>query len=349
MKLTAERVDVFLRRPDPAVRGVLIYGPDRGLVRERADALCLAVTGDLTDPFRVCEMGAAALKDDPALLVDEMASLSLSGGTRVVRLAEATDAMAKPVEAALAGAPAGSLLVAAAGDLAKRSALRSLFETAANAAAIACYSDDDAGVKRVIASMLAEAGLSATAEASAYLAVSLGGGDRAMTRGEIEKLIVYMGGSGGSPGGAGTVGIDEAMACVGDNREASLDAVAMATGAGDLAALDQAVGVAFASDVQPVSLIRAVGRHFQRLHLAVGAIAAGRSVGQAMATLRPPVFYKLRDSFASQLRAWTPERLAAALRLLIETELDCKITGAPAEALCMRTLWRIAAMSRHGR
>lgn len=344
MKLTAGRAEAFLRRPDPAVRGVLIYGPDRGMVRERADALCLAVTGDLADPFRVCELTAGALKDDPARLADELASLSLSGGTRVVRLVEATDAMAKPIEAALAGAPAGSLLVATGGDLAKRSALRALFEAAANAAAIACYSDDDAGVNRIVTAMLAENGLTATADARAYLCASLGGslwggGDRAVTRSEIEKLIVYM-------GGPGTVEIDDAMACVGDHREASLDAVAMAAGAGDLAALERAVDVAFASDVQPVTLIRAVGRHFQRLHLASGAVAAGRSIGQAMASLRPPVFYKLQDAFAAQLRVWSPDRLGAALGVLLETELDCKTTGAPAEALCLRALWRIAALSR---
>lgn len=347
MKLPPARVEAFLRQPDPSVRGVLVYGPDRGLVRERADALCLAVTGDLADPFRVCELAAAALKDDPARLADELVSLSLSGGTRVVRLAEATDALAKPVEMALASAPPGSLMVASAGDLAKRSALRVLFETAANAAAIACYSDDDAGVKRVIAAMLADAGLSATAEAAAYLAASLGGGDRAMTRGEIEKLIVYMGD--GPPGGSRTVGIEDATACVGDYREASLDAVAMATGAGDLAAIERAVGAAFASDVQPVSLIRAVGRHFQRLHLAGGAIAAGRPPAQAMASLRPPVFYKLQDAFAAQLRAWTPERAGEAMRLLIDVEIGCKQTGAPAEALCLRALWRIAALARRGR
>ena len=38
MKLPATRVAAFLRRSDPGFRAVLFYGPDAGLVRERADA-----------------------------------------------------------------------------------------------------------------------------------------------------------------------------------------------------------------------------------------------------------------------------------------------------------------------
>ncbi len=39
MKITTARVERFLRRPDPAVVCTLVYGPDQGLVRERAETL----------------------------------------------------------------------------------------------------------------------------------------------------------------------------------------------------------------------------------------------------------------------------------------------------------------------
>ncbi|MFA5040570.1 MAG: hypothetical protein WC464_02930 [Bdellovibrionales bacterium] len=39
MKLPTSRIPSFLRSPDPAVRIFLIYGPDAGLVRERANHL----------------------------------------------------------------------------------------------------------------------------------------------------------------------------------------------------------------------------------------------------------------------------------------------------------------------
>lgn len=341
MKLAAGKVEAFLRRPDPAVHGVLVYGPDRGLVRERADGLCRLLLGDPADPFRLCELSPAMLKDDPVRLADEMASLSLTGGTRVIRLRDAGDGAAAPCGRALEAAAGGSaLLVAEAGDLAKRSTLRCLFEAAGNAVAIPCYADDEASLQRLAAGMLAEAGLSLDPDASACLAAYLGG-DRAMSRGEIEKLICYV-----QAGRSRSVSLEDVTACIGDSREASLDAVVMAAAGGDAASLDRALDLAYASGMHPVSVIRAAARHVQRLHLAASLMASGKSPAEAMATLRPPVFYKQQDAFRAQLRAWPPARLAQALGLLTDAELDCKTTGAPAEALCARALWQIATAAR---
>ncbi|HYN37765.1 MAG TPA: DNA polymerase III subunit delta [Rhodospirillales bacterium] len=341
MKLAAGKVEAFLRRPDPAVRGVLFYGPDHGLVRERADGLCRLILGNPPDPFRLCELLPAMLNENPMRPADEMASLSFTSGVRVVRLRDAVDAAAGPAGLALEmGAGDAALLLAEAGDLGKRSPLRSLFEAAANAVAIPCYGDDEASLQRLALGILGDAGLSLSPDASAYLAANLGG-DRAMSRGEIEKLTLYMAGS-----GSRTVSLEDIAACIGDSREASLDAVVMAAGSGDVAALDRALDLAFASGMHPVSVIRAAARYLQRLHLAASLMAQRKSAQEAMAALRPPVFYKQQDAFRAQLRAWPPARLAQAMRLLIEVELDCKVTGAPAEALCIRALWQIATAAR---
>ena len=65
MRLPAARIAAFLQRPDPAIRAVLLYGPDTGLVRERADILARTVCPDLRDPFRVTDLGGSALTADP--------------------------------------------------------------------------------------------------------------------------------------------------------------------------------------------------------------------------------------------------------------------------------------------
>lgn len=344
MKLAAGKIEAFLRRPDPAVRGVLLYGPDRGLVRERADGLSRLILGEPPDPFRLCELSPGMLKDDPVRLADEMASLSFTGGVRVVRLRDAGDALAGAIGAALdIAAGAAALLIAEAGDLGKRSALRGLFETGGNCVAIACYADDEASLQRLAATVMADAGLSLSPDASNYLAASLGG-DRAMSRGEIEKLILYMRAS-GSP----SVSLEDVVACIGDSREASLDAVVMAAHDGDAASLGRALDLAYASGMHPVSILRAAARHLQRLHLAASLMARGKSPAEAMAALRPPVFYKRQDAFRAQLRAWPPPRLAQALSLITQAELDCKATGAPAEALCARVLWQVTMAARRPR
>src|SRR5437660_5231916 len=95
MKLPPSRVAAFLQQPDPDIRAVLLYGPDDGLVRERAGTIARTVCADLTDPFRVADLSPATLAADPARLADEAAQLSLTGGQRVVRVRGAGDALAK--------------------------------------------------------------------------------------------------------------------------------------------------------------------------------------------------------------------------------------------------------------
>src|SRR5260221_9358348 len=141
MKIPPNRLADFLRRPPPEIRGALLYGPDAGLVRERADQLTAAICGDLRDPFRISELTAAIVAADPARLADEVAAMSLVGGRRVVRIRDAGEALTALLAEAFAGSRGDSLIVIEAGDLPARSSLRKLCEATANAGAIACHAD----------------------------------------------------------------------------------------------------------------------------------------------------------------------------------------------------------------
>ena len=63
MKIAPRDAERFLLEPDLDVRAVLIYGPDGGLARERAEALHRTVVDDPTDPFGTAELTSADLKD----------------------------------------------------------------------------------------------------------------------------------------------------------------------------------------------------------------------------------------------------------------------------------------------
>jgi len=192
MKLAANRIDGFVRAPDPAVRVALVYGPDGGLVRERGEALVRAAAGDSADPFRVATLTGGDVLRDPARLADEFAALSLIGGRRAVRVREAGDGLAPAVTAVLEGPGGDCLVVLEAGELAPRSALRKLCEEAGAAVALPCYLPDAAAMGRLVHEVLGEAGLSVDRDAEAFLAEALAG-DRQLARRELDKLIAFMG------------------------------------------------------------------------------------------------------------------------------------------------------------
>lgn len=334
MKVAAGRADAFARAPDAKARAILVYGPDTGLVRERMDTLARSVLSDLKDPFRVADLAAAALREDPARLADEAAAMALTGGRRVVRVFDAGDAVTGIFERFLEDPVGDALVLAAAGDLPPRSSLRKLFEAADNAAALPCYADEGQGLEAVVTETLRAEGLEAERDALAFLVDHLGG-DRMLTRRELEKLVLYM-------GGPGKVRLEDVLACVGDSAALSLDDLALSVAEGDQAAVQRILDRLLASGTSPVAVLRAVARHFQRLHLAGGLAAGGKSPEQAMAALKPPVFFRHKGRFAGQLRRWPPRRLAGALDLLLAAETDCKTTGLPANAVCGRALMQIA-------
>ena len=334
MKIPAQRIESFLKAPDAAVRAILIYGPDQGLVRERVLRLAKTVVPDLKDPFRVAEFPGQRLAEDPALLSDEASAISMTGGRRVVMVRSAADAAAGPIERFL-NAPSGdALILIEGGDLAARSELRKLFEGHAIGAALPCYADDGASLDAVIQQTLRGHGLTADPDAVAYLSASLGS-DRGLTRAELDKLALYM-------GGPGKVSLQDAVACIGDNSGLSLDDIALAAADGDHRSAQNDLDRLFAEGSQPITVLRSVARHFVRLHLAKGMIENGSSPDQALAALRPPVFFKAADRFRRQLSRWPLSRLTTALDLLLEAEQECKTTGYPAQEITSRALMRIA-------
>lgn len=334
MKLPANRVEPFLKAPDPAARAILVFGPDQGLVRERVQRLVGGVVADPRDPFRIAELSPASLKEDPARLADEAAAIALTGGRRAVILRDAGDGVTAAVSSFLADPKGDALVVLEGGDLGPRSSLRKLFEGAANAVLLACYADEAASLAQVIAEELKAAGLAAEPDAMGYLMGHLGG-DRRLTRAELAKLALYM-------GGPGKVRLEDVLESVGDSAGLSMDDLALATADGDQAAAQRVFDRLLGEGVAPVAVLRALARHFQRLHQAAGLIADGRSPDQAVAELKPPVIFKARDRFRRQLARWPAGRLGRALEVLIEAEAECKTTGMPAPELCSRALMQLA-------
>jgi DNA polymerase-3 subunit delta len=339
VKLQGPALGRFLRAPEASVVAALIYGPDAGLVKERADALTAAAAEDAADPFRVSELTMADLKNDPARLGDEAAALPFTGGRRVVRLRDATDAAATALKDMLGAAPPG-LVIVEAGELGARSPLRVLCEGARHAAAIACYRDEGEALGGVIAAELKKSGLAAAPDALEYLIANLGG-DRALTRRELEKLALYVADRAGG-GRAATISLEDAMATVGDTAALGLDDLIHDVAEGNQAAVERDLDRQLAEGDSPVTILRAAARHFMRLHVVAGTVAAGRDAEQAMGALRPPVFFRDKPRFQRQLRRWTGTKLGAALDQLTQAEVDCKTTGLPAETICRRVLAEIA-------
>jgi DNA polymerase III subunit delta len=308
---------------------VLLYGEDHGMIRDRAVSLVRAVAGSTDDPFLVAELG----RDDAGRLATEAASLSLTGGRRVVRLREATDAAAGQVAEILQG-PSAALVILEAPGLATRSRLRTLVEGAPDGAAVACYPEEGPALAQTIRATLTEAGVTIDGDALAWVSGQLGA-DRASTRGEAEKLALYAG-----PGGR--IDLDAAMACVGDLAGLSLEDALFAATEGDVTRTDRALELAMAEGANAVGVLRAALMHLQRLHRVRLAVDEGQSNADAVKSARPPVFFRRIGAFSRAMDLWNSPSLLAAMARLAEAERACKRTGAPDDVLSRNAVLALA-------
>jgi len=345
MKLPPREIERFLGHPG-AARAALIFGPDEGLVRERAGRLGKTVLAGEDDPFSRTELSPRDVSDDPARLADELLSPSLLGGRRLVILSAATDACCGPVETALqalsgAADPPGVLIVTA-GELRGASRLRKIFEGDKAAAAIACYPDTARDLDGLIRAVVGNAGHRIEEDAVAFLQSSLGS-DRMVSRSELEKLVLYK----GPPDAPITVA--DCMAAVGDSGALAIQDVVDAATAGDLKVLDRSLKRLEAAGESSIGVLRLLARRLQRLHLLVSARDAGMPMDKALASLTPRAFWPESDALKRAAGLWTPERMATAMDIVLEAEEQSKQTGYPAEAICAQACFRIAGAARAGR
>jgi DNA polymerase-3 subunit delta len=338
MIVKSHEADRYAAKPPKDLAIALVYGPDAGLVQERAEKLLKSVVPDLTDPFNVSDLSESVLLDDPARLADEAASISMMGGRRVVRVRGAGNDLAELFDSFMDDRKGDALVVIEAGDLAKTSALRKLFDGHKTAVAIQCYPDSVRDLGDVVRDALRAEGLSIAPDALED-AVSRLGSDRGVTRREIEKLLLYM-------HGKKQVTLEDVRAVMGDEAEARSESACDAAGSGDLARLDRELERLWVSDTQPAQVLRSAMGHFQKLLTARESTSRGQGLDEVMRRMRPPVHFSRATSFKNQAQRWSPDKLGEALDMLLEAEVLTRTTGVPAEAVTGRALMNIAAMAK---
>jgi DNA polymerase III subunit delta len=337
-------IDGFLRRDADKAVAVLIYGPDGGIVRERARQLVISIAGSIDDPFAVMRLDDGVLAGDPARLVDEAQALSFGGGRRVIWVESAANGFLKAVQM-LASRPAGNLIVAEAGVLAKSAGLRGLFEPAANLWIAPCYEDSAIDLERLIAEELDAKGIATDMEVRQAL-VDLLGADRRMSRQELAKLALYC-------HGKSHVTLVDVEAVCGDVAELSADDLLNAVFDGAIADADDAFIRLRDSGLSGAGLLSMAASHAARLaRLRVDVERNGRTAEMAVRQARPPVFFKQQPAMQRQVALWDGATLLQASELLGRATRDTRTTSLSAlnDQITHRaflSLARLALQCRH--
>lgn len=336
--LKGSDIDRFIAGPDPRRPIILVYGPDIGLVSERARAIAGKIATDLDDPFTVTRLDGDSLAGDPARLADEAGTLSMFGGRRLIWVRAGEKPIAAAVAPLLAAPPEGAAILIEAGDLKKTAPLRTDAERSAAAAVIPCYADGEAELKRLVVEEARQAGLQVEPAAVTLLTQILGG-DRAASRAEIRKICLYC-------HGQNTITVADIEAVAGESLALGVDAIVDAALGGQPEELDRLLLRADGAGIAVAQIIAATTRHALGLHKARLAVESGTPARSAVERFEPPVFFRRKVAVERQVGLWTAEKLHRIVVRLAEAGFETRARAAIAPTLAGRLLMSIATAAR---
>nr|WP_155190515.1 DNA polymerase III subunit delta [Roseibium denhamense] len=342
--MKAAEIDRFIATPPNGGGVVLIFGPDTGLVSERATRLVAKASEGDDDPFNLVKIDASDLSSDADRLIDEVLTVPLFGGRRIIWVKDASGKNLTPsVEPVLKLDDWQTLVVLEAGDIKKGVGLRKLIEPHKRAVAIPCYSDNDRGIDTLIDEETREAGLAISREARAALH-SLLGGDRMASRGELKKLCLYA-------MSKERIESEDVEAIIGDASAFETSELIDAAAGGDLTTLDHGLERLTDAGSKASVIANQALKHFQQLHRMRIDIDASKNTQQVVDSQRPPIFFSRKPRFAQQLRIWALKDLERALGILAEATKVSRLNdnlGVPVLSEALLTIGR-AARARNQR
>ena len=336
--LRGQEIDAFLARPDSARPIILLYGPDAGLVRERADALVASAVDNADDPFSLVKLDGDELAAEPSRLVDEAMTVPLFGGRRAIRIRAGSRNFASGVDTLAGMAVKDCRIVIEAGDIKPESPLRKACERAKTAVAIACYPDTERDLAKLIDDELRTASLRIAPDARASL-MALLGGDRQASRNELRKLTLFA-------HGEGEVTLDHVMAVVADASEMKLDPIVDGAFSGKPELVETEFAKALVAGTYPGVIISAAQRHAAWLHKSALAVASGTPVSSILEGGFPRLHFSRKPSAETALRNFSPARLLPIIDQLATAALDMRKQPTLAAAIAQRTLLSIAVNAR---
>jgi DNA polymerase-3 subunit delta len=335
--IKAPQAAAFLKAPPTTVAAVLFFGSDPGLVTERAQVLAQAMAARENPAGEILRLDETDLDEDTGRLGVELQTRPMFSGRKILRVTAGRRINAQYLKPLLEAAPLEGFLIVEAGNLKPDDALRSLFEDKPTLAAVACYPDSAADIEKLIDEVLSAHKLRISLDARTLLHARLGA-DRALSRAEIEKLALYA-------MGRNEIGSDDVEAIVGDAADLALERIAEAAAQGRAVDAVTDYGRAIATGESAQAIILIIQRYFLKLHRVRGELDAGRSLEDALRSLRPPLHFKQKDAFAAQARLWSHRSLDSALMRIAETAKSARLSSQLEDTLAERLVLALSAMA----
>ena len=317
MKIQANKVDDFIKNIDNKIRGVLIYGPDEGLVLIRKNEILQKLLPDYKNSLSLITISNTTIKDKPNIINNEYNSSSLfSSDKKILLIEDAENSISKILEEIFSKTQnSENFIVITAGDLDSKSTLKRFAEYNQYFASLPCYKDDINAIIQIINLKLRKEGFKYNADVVKYLTESFGG-NRLIILSELDKLITYKDTD-------KNLTIDDVKACIQDNSEGNINDFVNNLASLNLEKAYKELQNLYSEGIFPVAIIRTAIAYFIKLQLYKYQIQMGITFEEIAD--RDNIFWKQKPIVQQHLYKLSLNNINDILYILLEEE--CKLKG----------------------
>jgi DNA polymerase III subunit delta len=317
MKLKSSEIARFVANPAKAVRAFLIYGADEGLGREYFQTLLKSLKINANDPLNVSNLDAAEVLSEPSIIYDALFATSLMGDEQCVVVRRAGNKLTDIIVDIYSSNTELNYLFLLAGELESRASLVGIAEKSANMVAIPCYRAEGGALNIVIKETLQSHKLIFDEKIVELMAQMLGN-DRAIIRGEIAKIALYM-------GNERNLTSDIVLKCCGDNQHLMLNETMLQWLSGDLRKFNRNIVRMLQAGESMVAAFRVLQYLSHNICAMVEKHLSGVSIDDAVKFAYPFTLQPLYKK--AIIRFKNPSDLMRLQRHMLQWEALSKTTG----------------------
>ena len=313
--------------------GYLIYGQNKGLVREKSQIIIDTYKDDKTE---IIKFDNDELISEPFKLNNEFNTFSLTSEKKIIHVLNTKDNLSKTIIETITDNNLNCLIIFEAEELTPRSKLRKIFEKEKHLGVIACYYDTERDIQDLVENSFKKENINLNKDIILLISKHLGN-ERHIIKNEIEKIILFL-------KDKKNFETTDILNCLSQNENFGFDDLNYSICDGDVIKLDKVINQLYLEGINPIAMLRSAGKHFQKILFVNEKIDSGMNVRESISQLKPPVFFLYINQFNNHIKNWKTTICYKVIERIIETEKMCKLNSKISKILCWRTLRNISSL-----
>ena len=331
------QLDHYIKSDNSEFIAFLVYGPNEGLIRNNITNI-----KKLFSQEKKCDEILINCKDldkDKQLMADKLSSISMFNEKRFILTENIREKDFKYLKEAIFIKPDNTLLIVKTDNLSKSSKIRKLFEMEKFLLALACYEDDVKSIIRTIDNFAKVNSIALDRDIKSYLMQTLST-DRIISQNELEKIKLFYFNSNEK------IDLNTIKTLLNDEGSKNIQKMNENILSGKTDRSINIIKKLLMEGARPITLIRSLVNYLKRLKITKIQIKKGVTFDEAIKSLKPPVFWKDKDSFKFICNNWPLPEIEKCISLLLAAEINCIKNSETSEIMCEKFMMDITAKGR---